>query len=1004
MKRFIEGILGNKTAVIFITLTLLAMSIFVIFTLPEGVFPKANFPRILITADMGYTPLTDMEMSVTRPLENAVRTVEGVTIVRSTTSRGTADIDVFFNPKINLHQAYQLVNSKISEVRSELPSGVSIDITWETTSSFPMIGYSIYSDKRSLAELRTLAEYVIKPHLVGVKGIYKVVVLGGKIPEYWVVLKPEKLAAYKISPDDIKDALQSSNKVKFLGRISQEYKNRLGFAGKRLTNVNDIQNVVIRTRDGIPIYLKDVADVKSASMEQFVLTRSNWHPAVLFSIVRHPGANGVEVSKLVSQRLKKIKSSLPTDVKISKWYDLSDFVTKSIKTVAINLIIGIFLISFVVFLLLRSIKLSLPIIITMPLTLFFTFLGLRIFHLSINIMTLGGLTAALGILVANAIVVVENIERHRAEGERFNNALIFGTIEVIPPLLGATITTVIVFVPLIYLSGVSGMFFKPAALTLAIAIGISLLLAFSLTPLFTAGVLSSIKPARKKKIGRMQNVYVRWLGRSLSNLSIIPVITLIIVIGSIIGAMHLKTGFLPSWDEGSIVMDYKMPPGTSLEETNRVATKIEDILKTIPEVKAYSRRTGYELGGYPLPPNRGDFLINLIPHRKRSVFQIMDELRTKIHQNIPGVWVNPFQVLSEALEEASGEEAPIVVKIYGDNLSILEKVATTLRHKMQSIKGLTGVKLGVSKGAPEFNLDIYPEKAARVGLSPAKISREVKLALWGKVSTKIRKGLRLVGVRLKYPKSYYKHIEELNDLPIYSPYGVIPLSTVAKVGLKKGTYEVMHENGSLLITITGQAQEKDLENVIKGIKSILKRTPTPSGITISLGGDYKKEARSFKELMRALIIAIFLIFAVLILEFKYWKPSLAIFLGTIFSFSFVVFGLLVFHTPFDVSSFMGMIASLGIVVNNGILLIDFAERYKREGTGLIEAINKAGRVRFRPILITTITTLTGFLPMLISASILRPFAVAIISGLVGSLFFSLFVIPVLYYLFESKGR
>jgi multidrug efflux pump subunit AcrB len=460
------------------------------------------------------------------------------------------------------------------------------------------------------------------------------------------------------------------------------------------------------------------------------------------------------------------------------------------------------------------------------------------------------------------------------------------------------------------------------------------------------------------------------------------------------------------WDEGTIVLDYKAPAGTSLEETDRICRRIEEILKSFPEIESYSRRTGYGLA-HPHPAHEGDFLISLKDKRKCSTFGIMEDLQKKVENIFPSLDIDLFQVLPDRLGDLTGKQKTIVVKVFGNDIEALKNTAKKVKNKLDKIDGLVGVRLGISKSEPEFDINFDNNKIARLGFNSSDISKQLKIALWGDVVTEVKRGMRLIGVRLRYPEDYRAHIKEVKNLPLFTNGGkTVPLSTLADVEIKEGEAEISHENGSLLVTVTAGIVGRDLGSAVRDIKLTLGTLHLPQGVTLNLAGDWESRLKSFRELFWVLMIAGFLIFAALLFEFESYRTAFAIFLGTILSFSFVVFGLFITRIPFDVSSFIGMITSLGIVVNNGILLIDFAERYKREGSALAECVIMAGGVRLRPILITTITTAAGFLPMAVQigsgGEMLQPFAVAVISGLLGSIFFSLIVIPTLYYRFEKQ--
>ncbi len=1007
MEKLINAILRYRLAVLFVLGILIIGSVVLLTSMPAGVFPNATFPRILVQVERGYAPLTDMEITTTKPLEDVLRNVEGVRIVRSKTSRGYAEIELYFDWDIDLMQAYQLVQARISDVRGKLPPGTDILVKRMTTSAFPMSGYAIYSDVRSQRQLRNLAEFTIRPLLSGVSGVYQIEIVGGERPEFWAQLKPEKLALYKISPLMIEDNLKQINQVKFLGKITDKYRIHLGFQNDLLHTVDDIKNTVIASRNGIPVKLSDLADVSLTSKEEYIITTANWHRAVLIDVLKQPNANGVSVGNNIDKIIAKIKTDLPSDIHFEKTYDQEDFVKRSITGVSENILSGILIISLIVLFFLRSFRASWSIIVFMPLVMILSFFLMYIFNLSINIMTLGGIAAALGILVDNATVVVENIIRHHSEGQPLDKAIVKGSSEVIPPMFGATITTVIVFVPLIFVTGLTGIFFKPMALTLAIAVFLSLLLAISITPILTHIFLN------KKNHFKQQDDFLSGIRSGYEKLlqfllrKKIIVLALLLIIAGISGFLfpRLHTGFLPEWDEGAFVMNYKAPPGTSLEETNRLAVQLENIMKNYPEIKAYSRRTGRGIA-HRHPANEGDYLISLSKDHKRSTFQIMNDLNKNATAQVPGLYLDFVQVLPDRLKDLAGEEKPIDILIFGNDNEVLQKTAQEIYEKLKPVKGLVGLTPAELPSEPEFDIYVDHEKAAQLGFRPGEVQKLIETAIWGRVSTYIKQGMRLAGVRLRYPPSFRKNLEALKQLQILSPSGaMVPLKQIAAIRIREGEASILHENGSLVAKVLADISGRDLGSVVKDVKDVLHKVKLPYGVSVSLGGDYESQLKSFEQLSFVLILAALLIFVVLLFEFNRFRTALAIFLGTVFSFTFVIIGLYITRTSFDISSFIGTITVLGIVVNNGILLMDFTARYRTIGRPKEEALLQAGRVRLRPILMTNTTTIAGFLPLALKlgagSEILQPFAVAVISGLVGSMFFSLIVIPVLYDLFEK---
>ena len=1007
MEKLIETVLRYRLAVLFVLGILIAGSIALLTSMPAGVFPNSTFPRILVQVERGYAPLTDMEITTTKPLEDALRNVEGVRIVRSKTSRGYAEIELYFDWEIDLMQAYQLVQARISDVRGKLPPGTGILVKRMTTSAYPMSGYAIYSDVRSQRQLRNLAEFTIRPLLSGVSGVYRIEIVGGERPEFRVQLKPEKLALYKLSPLMIEESLKEINQVKFLGKVTDKYRIHLGFQNDLLRTADDIKNTVIAVRNGIPVKLSSLADISLTSKEEYIITTANWHRAVLIDVLKQPNANGVSVGNKIDEIIVKIKNDLPADIHLEKTYDQEAFVKRSIIGVSENILIGMLIISLIVFFFLRSFRASWSIIIFMPLVMILSFFLMYVFKLSINIMTLGGIAAALGILVDNATVVVENIIRHYSEGQPLDKAIVKGSAEVIPPMFGATLTTVIVFVPLVFVTGLTGLFFKPMALTLAIAVFISLLLAISITPILTHIFLNKKNGFRAKDdfLSGIRKGYEETL-QFLLRKKIIVLALLVIIVG-ISGFLftQLHTGFLPEWDEGAFVMNYKAPPGTSLKETNRLLLQLENIMKKYPEVESYSRRTGRGIA-HRHPANEGDYLISLKENHNRSTFEIMDILNKEATAQIPGLYLDFVQVLPDRLKDLAGEEKPIDILIFGNDQATLQKTTQEIYEKLKPVKGLVGLTPAELPSEPEFDIKVNHEKAAQLGFRPGEVQKLIETAIWGRVSTYIKQGMRLVGVRLRYPAEFRKNLEALKQLQIISPNGaMVPIKQIASIDIREGQAAIIHENGSLVSKIFADISGRDLGNVVKDVKDVLYKIKLPYGVSVSLGGDYESQLKSFEQLFFVLLLAALLILIVLLFEFNKFRTALAIFLGTIFSFTFVIIGLYITGTSLDISSFIGTITVLGIVVNNGILLMDFTARYRLMDNSKSAALIQAGRVRIRPILMTNITTIAGFLPLALKlgtgSEILQPFAVAVISGLVGSMFFSLIVIPVLYDLLEK---
>ncbi len=1007
MEKLIRKIIANRTPIIFIVFILFAAGVFSLFKMSKSVFPEVIFPQIVIKINSGYAPLENMEMNIVKKMEDSMQTVAGLKYMTSKIRRGSAEVNLTFDWGVNVDQAYQSVLTKASEVKSVLPADSLMMIRKMTTSTYPFSGYSLYSDTYSLVELRDIAEHTIKPQIESLDGIDMVEVIGGVCPEYEVIIKPEKLMQYHITSANVIDAVRNANRIDFLGSITQEYRFLLTVADYRLNGKRDIEDILIKRRQGQPVYLKQVAQVLESVSRQVSITSTDGHSAVLFNIIMHPNADVVRVSKLVGQKMNHIRQHLPKGMKISKWYDLADFVKKALNSIMINILSGILIISVVVLIFLRSARSSIPIIIAMPLTIAVSFLLMKVFGLSLNVMTLGGLTAALGLLVDDVSIIVENIIRHRETGEEETNAVISGSAEIIPASIFGTITTIIVFLPMTMLNGVHGFFFKPFFSVATIALSLSLLLSIFVTPLLVS-YIQRHRGGRKvfHPEGKIPEIYKKVLTFSLKRSGFVTFLSGVIVCAAIIISFHVSTQYLPVWDEGTFIMDIDTKPGTSLAEMDRVVRGVEKVIKSIPEIRTYTRSTGDD----EVRPNEAHFYLrpqNLPGKSRLSTFKIMDKLEKRLSDNFPYLNIDLHQILPDRFNNLIGHDNTITLELYGDNADSLDTAKKLVTRAVESLPAVKAVKGKHVDKQPEIFISYNKVKLAKMGLDESDVSGQVETALHGTVATHIVSGVKNENVRIVYPARYGKFIDDIKQIPVFSATGaVFPLMSVATVSIKNVREMVFHKNGMPVIYMDVKTKNADLRGNVRKIQGALDKVSLPAGFSVQLGGDWARQLSAFGELMVILSLAALFIFAILLLEFKNYRIASIIFFGTLFSLSFIVFGLVITNTSFNVSTFMGFITSMGIAVNNGILIMDFAEKYKSRNLDAEKRIVMAGLVRIRPILITSITTIGGFLPMAMSlgggGEMLQPFAVAVISGLLGSIFFSLIVIPTLYYRFERQ--
>jgi len=1000
----------NKWAMIFASLLLALVGGVMMLQIPQDVFPHASFPRIAVLVDHGYAPLKQMEVEIVKPIEQAVMGVPGVRLVRSSTSRGSAEINIDFRWNEDMFKAYQLVQAQVSGIRNQLPADVQLEVRRFTTSTYPVSGYSLYSDRLDLVALNDLAVYTLRPQLTGIPGLAGIEIMGGQQREYWVNLDAGKLAGANLDYRKVSEALQQTNAVQFVGRLNEFNKLYLNILDNRYQTIEELRNTVIAQRGATPVHLSEVATVEPAVEESFISCVSNRHQAVLFTVLVQPGSNAVAVSHEVERRLGQIAGTLPSETHLEKWYDMTDFVQESIGSVRDAILIGALLTIVILFLFLRRLRITLVTAVIIPVAILITFIIMKLTGRDLNLMSLGGLAASIGILVDHAIVVVENVERFLARGLSRDEAVAQATSEIITPMLGATLATLVVFAPLGLLSGVPGIFFRALASTLALAVAVSMLLATFLTPALAALVVShkELKPGRV--LPRVVGLHQRALGSLLRRPLPVLGIILVLVGVTLACARAIPTGFLPEWDESTIVCDYLAPAGSSIESTKGMLSSVEEYISSVPEVRAYSLRTGRSLAHPRTHANRGDFVIYLKKGHARSSFAVMDDLRDFIAKKEPRLAAEVFQVLPDRLNDLSGEIAPVAVKVFGNNLPLVQGVATQIADSLAAIPGVVDVFPGFERSEPELTIHVDADAASRYALSVADVDRVVNMALWGEVPTSMMEGLKIVPVRVRYPRQDFNHLDKIQQMPIYLPgmHRMLALGEVAGTRKVAGETDVDHENLSQVVNVRGQISGRNLGSVVHDIQRAMKHIQVPPGVSIELSGQYESQQEAFRELLLILLFGILMVFTILVFEFKSFKTAGVILFGTVLSVSGVFLFLLATHKALDISAFMGMIMVVGVVVNNGILMIDYTEKYLRETSDIRQALLAAGRVRLRPILMTMLSTIFGFIPLALAlgsgSEMLQPLAIAMIGGMSVSMVLSTLVIPTLYYLVHPAKR
>jgi CzcA family heavy metal efflux pump len=1016
---FVEG---HARALMLVVASFALAGFLFIFKIPISIFPQTDFPRIIVLVDNGIAPVDVQMLTVTRPIEQAIRLVPGITDVRSVTARGSSEISVFFRWDVDIQNALHLLQGRISQILPTLPADTSFYINRLTFSVFPMIGFSITSPTRSMAELWDLAYYDIAPRLYRLPGVAEARIVGGRPSEYHVLVDPDKLNGYALPVTKVVDAIRNTNLVASSGMIQENYHLYLTTVTGLMRSREQIEDTVVDVIKGTPVRIKDLARVVPGERPVYNIVTADGKPAVLVNVLQQPDGNAVTIADAVNRELSDIKKSLAQDVHMSVFYDQSELVRDSIGSVRDAIIIGILLSIAVLTGFLKSWRTTLVAALVIPIAVLIAIVFVELFHLSFNLMTLGGIAACIGIVIDDAIVMVENIVVHLSLGKSSRDASKSAIQELTPALIGSTLTPIMVFVPLVFLGGITAVFFRALAFTMAIALLASLFLAIFFTPvlssLFMKGIkrkaAADFKEAEQAGEGRILRAltfrYEAVLNWALLHTRIILLSALGIVVVSVGVYYRLGSGFLPEMDEGAFVLDYVMPSGTSLQETDRVLRHIEKILVDTPEVDSYSRRTGARLALAIAEPNTGDFLVKLKRDRQRSLEAVIGDLRHKITSSEPAIEVEFPHILEDLVGDLAWSPEPIEIKIYNDDETVYKDVARRIEEWLPGISGVVDVVNQAFVIGPAANFRVDLEKAQRAGFTVRDVADlEAAMQDGELASDMIRGGNRLIGIRVRYPAEYRSSIDELKSLLITSPTGVtVPLSSIAAVEMEEDQTEVHRDNLRNNAAVTAHLEGRDLGSAMKEIQSRLpKEISLPPGTEIEYGGLYKIQQESFSGLTQVLLASILLIFIILVFEFRSFSHPLAILAATILCGSGSLLALLITHTDLNISSFMGAIMVVGIVQKNGILMLDSEKHFTELGYPLREAIFQAGRRRLRPILMTALAAIFGMLPLALAvgsgAEMLQPLAIAVIGGVSISMVLSLVVTPVLFYLLKKRG-
>lgn len=1022
----------NARAILFVLALMVVAGAASVLRLPVLLFPQVSFPRVRVSLDAGDRPAERMMIEVTRPVEEAVRAIPGVTGVRSTSSRGSADVDVDFDWGHDMVAAESQVNNAIGRIIGSFPPGTVFDVHRMDPTVFPVIAYSLTSDSRSLVDLRNLAFYQLRPALSAVAGVGKVGVQGGQIEEWRVVVDQGKLNSLNMTLDDVAKSLSAANVLVAVGRMQQNDKLYLVISDTRFKTLDQIRQTLLRSSPDGVVRLDDVANVRPDTEPQFTRVTADGHDAVLFSIYQQPGGNTVKIAGDIKAKLQQVQNTLPElkdgSVKVSNWYDQSGLILASESSVRDAIAIGIGLAAIVLLLFLRNWKITLIATLAVPAVLATTLLLLDVMGMSLNIMTMGGMAAAVGLIIDDGIVMVEHIMRRVSvaapaadnplpQNQSDNPSpaktdprtrIVNATTEFTRPLIGSSSSTIIIFAPLAFLSGVTGAFFKALSITMAGGLLISLLFAWFAVPILAAHWLGE-KDAVEKKPGaitrRLNGGYEWLLNRLLRHPWVILLIVLPMLAIGWLSFGRVKSGFMPGMDEGGFILDYNAPPGTSLEETDRELRQVEKILAANPAVQTYSRRTGLQLGGSITEANQGDFFVRLKPFPRPAIDTVMSDVRQKVAATVPALRIETSQLMEDLIGDLTGVPQPIDIKLFSPDENALLATAPKVEKAIGAVNGVIAIK-GIVRAGDALNIEVDRVKAAIEGMDPDAITKVLDHYLSGQVTTQVQQGPRLLGVRVWVPGDIRTTESNVRNLRIRAPDGhLFPLKRVATLAVVAGQPQITRENLERMAGITAQIEGRDLGSVMADVKKTLAQPGLlPDGMTYELGGTYERQQKSFQGLLMVMIAALLLVFILLLFLYGRFLVALAMMLIIFLAISSVFLGLYLTGTELDIMSIMGMTMIVGIVTETAIFY--YTEFAAEPSDNAVErGLIAAGIGRIRAIAMTTIAAILALMTLALGigqgSALLQPLAIAIIAGLIAQLPLVLIVLPVVLKLFRS---
>jgi heavy metal efflux system protein len=992
---------------IFVLLVLLLLGGFAYRKMETLLFPDVTFPKITIIADNGEQPVDKMLITVTRPLEIAIKRVNGIQTVRSSTNRGSCTIEAFFKWDTDINIARMQLEARVNEIKNILPSSTNLVIEAMSQNIYPVIGYTLESDRYGQVELRNTAMYFARPRFSEIPGISNVVVRGGKTKEFVVRPDPIKMVQLGLTPQNLIDMLSSTNFIESNGLLSDYRRLYLSVTDSRISTINDLKALVVRNDGHRVIRLSDLAAVEFSEQQEFIRINANGHDAVVLDLVKQKGTNLVDFTAEVQQKAAEIQRQLPAGMELKTYYNQSVFVTDSINSVLRAIYEGLILALVVVALFLRSFRASLNVIIIIPVTLALTVTVLYLAGITLNIMSLGAIAASIGLIIDDAIVVMEQIHRvHEESPDRDTGTVVKETISMLfPAMVGSSLSTIVIFLPFVLMSGVAGSFFRELSTTMEITLVCSFFTTWLGLPALHLALGYRHRAQLPNPPHPGEKPRLRWLIWFFDKPVFAVGFLAILAFSAALLIPRLNTGFLPVLDEGTIVLDYLTPPGTSLDASDAILRRVDTVVLHHPDVATYMRRTGTNMASSismasgVIPPNEGDYLIQLRPGLNRSTEDVISELRQKVSEQEPSLEIEFGQRIADLLGDLIGRPEPVEIKIFGDDKAQLESLARRAQNILEKISGVADVRNGIIIDGPTISIIPDAAKLAQFRLTPADLQSQLQAYNEGVKVGEVQSGEQMLRILLRFTDFRENYLDRIRKQPIFSPDGSFrQLDQFARTELSKGTPDITREDLKSNIVVTARLENRDLGSAIKEIQKTFKSNLLlPSGYYVVYGGTYAQQQASFRELMLILIAAIILVFTVLLFLFRDLRIPLLVIFISVLGTGGCIWALFITGIQLNVGSYTGIIMIVGIIAENAIFTVNqFMTTMKATGD-VDKSIQYAISLRIRPKLMTAIGAILALTPLAlgigVGAQMQQPLAIAVIGGFIVAMPLLLMVFP-----------